>query len=188
MTKTKVLLAVAFVVTLAAGVAVGLSVSRLEHRPPGPSWLSAELDLSRQQRDQMRQIWSDVIGTEERRRWEQRKALAQARDDAIVALLTEEQRPQYEKILEDFSRNMEELRQDRKRAFEQAVARTKEILTPEQAAKYDELMKKPWGRGPGEKGGPPSGGPPPPWGKGHRSRPGPQEPNPDEKDTPRGGE
>ena len=133
MTKARVLLVLAFVVTLAAGVAAGLLASRLVHQPRGPSWLAAELDLTSQQREQMHTIWSEIMRAEGRRQWEQRKALAQERDDAIAALMTEDLRPQYEKILEEYSRKMDELGQERTRAFEQAVEQTRKILTPEQA-------------------------------------------------------
>jgi hypothetical protein len=67
--------------------------------------------------------------------------LAQERDGAIQSLLSNEQRSRYDAIQQEYSRKTEELSQERKRAFEQAVEQTKHILTPQQAAKYDELMK-----------------------------------------------
>ena len=183
MTKTKVLLVLAFVVTLAAGVAAGLLASRLAHRPRGPSWLADELNLTSQQREQMHTIWSDVMRTQGRSQWEQRKALAQERDDAIAALMTDNLRPQYEKILEEYSRKVDELGQERTRAFEQAVEQTRKILTPEQAEKYDALLTKQREQGPGE-----SPGLRPPWGERRRPRPGPEEGTPENETTPRGGE
>ena len=68
--------------------------------------------------------------------------------------MTDEQRPRYEAVLKDYTRKDGELSEQRKQAFEEAIKRTKEILTPEQAAKYDELLTKQR-----EKGfGPPHGG------------------------------
>jgi hypothetical protein len=80
--------------------------------------------------------------------------LALERDGAIQSLLSNEQRSRYDAIQQEYSRKTEELSQERKRAFEQAVEQTKHILTPQQAAKYDELMK-------GQReGGPEGTGPP----------------------------
>jgi len=161
MTKAKVLLTVAFVVAFAAGAAVGLLMSSPGHRPRGPSWLTAELGLTDQQREQMHEIWSEVMRAGGSDRWERRRALAQHRDEAVTALLTEAQREQYDSILRDYGAKMDELDQERKQAFEQAVERTKQILTPEQAKKYDELFEERRKRGPGDRRGPPWGRRPP---------------------------
>jgi Spy/CpxP family protein refolding chaperone len=177
MTKVKALLIVSFFVTFAAGVAAGLLVAHMHHRPPGPSWLTAELGLNSQQREQMHTIWSEVMGSMMKQRAEQSKALRQERDQAIVALLTDEQRPRYDAILKEYERKQGELSEQRKQAFEEAIKRTKEILTPEQATKYEELIKKERERG----FGPPRGGP---WGPPPGPPPGP----PDRAHAPRGGE
>lgn len=180
MTKTKMLLILSFAVTFAAGAAVGILVSRPGHPPRKPSWLTAELDLTDPQRDQMREIWSEVMRTGGRNQRDQRKAFSQQRDQAIAALLTDTQRPEYESLLQDYARQVEELAQERKRAFDEAVERTKQMLTPDQATKYDELMKSRRDRGPGDRPGPPWGGPPP-------AHTGPPGPPPDHRPTPRGG-
>jgi len=164
MTRTKVLLIAAFVVTLAAGVAVGLSVSRVQHRPHGPSWLAAELNLTDRQREQMHEIWSEAMSTAGRGRWEQHRAFVEERDQAILDLLTDEQRARYDAIQQEYENKREALDEQRQRAFEQAVERTKGILTPEQAAKYEELMKNRPHPGRGDRRGRGEHGPPPPRG------------------------
>ena len=171
MTKTKILLVLVFLVTFAAGAVAGRLSAQSGHRPPGRSFLAAELNLTSEQREQMHNIWSEVMGEGGRRQWEQRRLLGQERDQAIAALMTPEQKPQYDKILQDYARKVEELSQERKKAFDQAVERTKQILTPEQAAKYEELLKKAPDRG--GFGGPPGA---PPWGDRGPPRHGPQEP------------
>ena len=189
MTKIKAILIVSFLVTFAAGAATGLLVARLDHRPRGPSWLANELNLTSRQREQMDGIWSEVMGSMMRQRSEQSKALRQERDQAITALLTEEQQSRYEAILKDYARKETEMSEQRKQAFEEAIKRTKEILTPEQAAKYDELMQKQRERGfgpphGGRRGPPPDGPPGPPDGP-----PGPPPgPPPDSPHPPHGGE
>jgi len=181
MTKVKAILIVSFLVTFAAGTATGLLVAHLDHRRGGPSWLETELDLTSQQREQMHNIWSEVMGSMMRQRSEQSKALRQERDQAILALLTEDQRTRYDAILKDYARKDAEMSDQRKQAFEEAVKRTKEILTPEQAGKYEELMRrqpeKGFGPPHGGRRGPPSGPPP-------GAPPGPP---PDSPLTPRGG-
>jgi len=179
MTKAKALLIVAFVVTFAAGAAVGLLVSRAEDRRHGPSWLEAELDLTDRQREQMRQIWSEAMRAGRSGHWERMKALTESRDQAIAALLTEAQQSQYDAILQDYAAKIDELHQEGKRAFEQAVERTKQILTPEQAKKYDELLKRRPKRGPGDRRGPP-------WGR-RSPRPEKADQPKDDPSTPHGG-
>ena len=171
MTKTKIILVVCFLVTFAAGGVVGWSVLRPDHPPRGPSWLTAELDLTDQQREQMHNIWSEVMGATMRQHGDQSKALRQERDQAVIALLTDEQKTRYDAIYKEYLRKEAELSDQRKQAFDEAVKRTMQILTPEQAAKYEELMKKQpergfgpprggrWGRPPDVPPGPPPGPP-----------------------------
>ena len=153
MTKTKIILLVSFVLTAAAGAAVGMLVSWPKPRRPHRPGLAEELGLSAEQQQKMRKIWSEVMGLPGRHRGEERRALAQERDEAIVALLTDEQLPGYKEIVREYERKLEELSQERRRRVEEAVERTKQILTPEQAVKYEELLKKRGekgrGRGPG---------------------------------------
>jgi Spy/CpxP family protein refolding chaperone len=197
MTKAKAILIIAFLVTFAAGGAAGLLVAYLDHHPHGPSWLAAELNLTSEQKEQMNGIWSEVMGFAMRQRAEQSKSLRQERDQAVAGLLTAEQHPRYEAILEDYARKDAEMSEQRKQAFEEAIKRTKEILTHEQAVKYDELMKKQRDRG----FGPPHGGH---WGPPPQASPetrpeshpettpespaAPPEPSPDNQHAPRGGE
>ena len=62
MTKTKVILIVAFLVTTAAGVGVGMLVSWPKPGYSRRSRLARELNLSSEQQEQMRKIWSEVGG------------------------------------------------------------------------------------------------------------------------------
>jgi Spy/CpxP family protein refolding chaperone len=180
MSRTKVILVAAFLLAFAAGASLGLfasnpTVSQPPPRPPGPrggpeSFFSKELNLTQEQRETMRKIWSEVRGPGggPGGRDDRRAALSRERDQAVLSLLSEEQRGQYQAIQQDYTAKVDAYQQERMKAFEKAFEdarkRTIEILTPEQAAKYEELMKRPSGRGPG--GGPPpfpgGGGPPGP--------------------------
>lgn len=147
MSRNRVLVVVCFLAAFAAGLAVGMVLARPAERPRHHSWLMSELKLTAQQRDQMGKIWSEVMEGSGRQHGDQRRAIAEERDKAIAGLLTGEQQPKYEQILQDHTRKLGELAQQRKAAFDQAVERTKQILTAEQAKLYDELLKKQRERG-----------------------------------------
>jgi len=177
MSRTRLILLGSFVIAFAAGVLTGLVVSRVRERPPRRSRLASQLNLTKEQQEQMRKIWSDVMSPYQGRRGEGRAALAQERDEAVVVLLTEDQRAKHEAILQDYARKMEELSQERRKRFDEAVERTKRILTPEQARKYEELLKERRARSPG---GPPAEHPGrrSPWSDGPRHRRGPSRSKP----------
>ena len=169
MIRTRLLLLGCIVIVFAAGVSVGLLAGRVKaRRPVHRSRLASELCLTSQQQEQMGAIWSEVMpprpgpggGSE-------RSLPREERDDAILALLTEQQRPEYDSILENYQRRMEELSANRRKAFDEAVQKTKQILTPEQAKKYDEMLRRRRERRPGP-GGP--RGFRPPWSRRGRRR------------------
>ena len=154
MTKTRLILLGCFVVVFAAGLSTGLLVPRLTARH-GEHSRFAELKLTPQQREQMNKIWSEVMGSRSGpgSRRETRLALAQERDQKISALLTEDQQSKRDAIVKEYGRKMDELDQERRRAEEEAIKRTRSILTAEQAQKYDILLKEQRDRGQGGPGG-----------------------------------
>ena len=159
-TKTKVILLASFLITFAAGAVVGMLVSwpppRHRHRPR----LSEELGLSAQQQAKMRKIWSKMGGAPGAHRREGRRALMRERDEGIVALLNDEQLPQYKQIVGEYEQKLEKLHQERRQKVREAIELTKQMLTPEQAKKYEELMKRRPGAGRGfGPGRRPPGGP-----------------------------
>lgn len=171
MSRTRIIVLVGFVAAFAAGVAVGLVMGRLTAWPPGgrphgPSWLAHELNLSPEQQKQMREIWSEVMDNSWEKQREQMDALKRQRDDGVRALLTDPQKAEYEKVMKEYSEKSAAMATARDKVFEEAVERTKRILTESQRKKYDELLKRrgEWGRGEhhGPKGGGKHGGPPPP--------------------------
>ena len=141
MTKAKVIMIVAFLVTFAAGVAAGLAYGMTRQHPHDRSWLSSELNLTPEQRDKMSAIWTEVMHNSGEHGRERRQALQKQRDDAVRALLTEPQKAQYESVLQDYSKRAGELSKEREKLFQEAVERTKLILTDEQRKKYEELLK-----------------------------------------------
>lgn len=142
MTKAKLIVLACFCASFAAGVAAGLAWSRLAPKPHRDSWLARELDLTPQQREQMKRIWSSAMGTLRQQHREQRRAIRQERDKAIEAIFGREQKAQYEEVMKAYEDKSAELDAGRKKAFRDAVERTKQILTEPQRKKYEELMKR----------------------------------------------
>ena len=141
MTRINIIITFAFVVALFGGVAVGLLGARMPASREPRSWLADELNLSSDQRDQMRAIWQDVSKGRQSD-GERRRALDKERTEAVVALLSNEQKAQYDKIQQDFSARMQEMSKQREQAFADAQTRTKAMLTEEQRVKYEQLMQK----------------------------------------------
>ena len=154
--KTKIVLIVSIVLFFAAGMALGLLLSRPNQPPPPPprhgeGQIEEQLHLTPVQREQMRKIWFDAMAGA-RQGDDERTAINTQRDQKIQALLSQEQLARYEELQQDYHRKMEELSQARRRATEQAVdEQTRKILTPEQITKYDELMKELRQHGPGSR-------------------------------------
>ncbi|MEI7836308.1 MAG: Spy/CpxP family protein refolding chaperone [Planctomycetota bacterium] len=156
MSRSKILLIVCFTVTFAAGGAAGLlvgSIGKGKRGGHGHSWLMDQLDLSESQRGQMREIWSKAGEGSGKSYWDRRRALGEARDKAVGDMVSPEQKERFEAIMKDYADKLKELSDQRKKEYDQAVERTKQILTPEQGPKYDELMKRQRERGYGGRPG-----------------------------------
>ena len=141
-----VLVLMVFVLTLGAGVFAGLLAARLPNAslagsnpPAGESSLAITLGLSNDQREQMRSIWEGVSELS-------RDSLVTAskfdreRDEAVVALISLEKREQYNQIQRAYSEKCAVLKSRRESAFDKAVKKTNEILTPPQREKYAQLL------------------------------------------------
>lgn len=106
-----------------------------------------ELNLSPEQGEQMRDIWREAGRESRRNRFEHRRELRELRDSAVRQMLSPDQLEQFEDIQRSFELGAAELDGERERAIERAVERTKAILTPEQAARYENLRPKGDGAG-----------------------------------------
>jgi len=169
--RIEILLIVVAALAMSAGVVAGLLASRLPSAagpqspatsnptvPPPASFertLADELALRENQREQMREIWEGVRGTVHAT-FDDAQNLQKERDEALVALLNDEQRVKFAKISQDYANRFNALTKKRDATFEDAVAKTKNILDPEQRAKYEEILRTHVRRGP------PAGIPPPP--------------------------
>jgi Spy/CpxP family protein refolding chaperone len=152
MSKVKITLVIAFVLALGAGVVLGFAAARRVDTPPPvdakpaegrrPSWLKEQLKLSDQQSEQIRAIWQQVMSEQGRVNTERRRALERERDAALLGLLTSEQREEYDRLMKDYAARLADLRKEFDALHQQAVERTRQVLTAEQRARYEELLKE----------------------------------------------
>ena len=162
--RTEILIILVAALAMSAGVVAGLLASRLPAganqstgttnanvtAPPPASFertLADELALRDDQREHMRQIWE---GVRERvhKTFDDAQNLQKERDEALVALLSDEQRVKFAKISQDYANRFGELTKRRDATFEEAVEKTKQMLDPQQRAKYEEILKAHVRRGP----------------------------------------
>lgn len=151
---TKVVVILGFLVAFGAGLAVGLQNARRETaaKPQEPAtrpsaggregWLTSALGLNSEQQEQLKKIWSE---TARRGRGEQddlRRQYRTERDEAIAALIRPEDKPRYDLALRTYTERTAAMEQQWRTAYQAAVEQTKQVLTPEQRVKYEELLKR----------------------------------------------
>ncbi|MBP7933393.1 MAG: Spy/CpxP family protein refolding chaperone [Phycisphaerae bacterium] len=162
---TRLTVVIGFLVAFIAGLMVGMErrpapstawpASTQPSRPPR-GWWAAELNLTSTQQEQMRQIWLEAARFGGREQEERRRQYRQARDNAIVALIRPEDAAKHEQILKDYAEQTAALDREWRNSYDQAVERTKSILTPEQREQYEMFLKRhppgPTGRGEWDRG------------------------------------
>ncbi len=102
-----------------------------------------------EQQEQMKKIWAGTRDLVFRQQGEKRSALSQEREQAVLALLSDAQRVKYDAVQQDYARKSEELSQEGRKAFDEARKQTRQLLTPEQAQKYDKWLQEQRERGSG---------------------------------------
>lgn len=147
--KTKrltILIVIAPLLALGAGVAGGVLMSRLPGGAGGASpagqtqaSLTDILELSPDQQEQMRQIW-ETARSKVHQTVERAQSLQTQRDEALFALLDVEGKVKFAKISKEFSDRDQNLTRERDAAFTDAVQRTKALLSAEQREKYNRIL------------------------------------------------
>ena len=146
MTKARLILIAAFCVVFVAGTFTGAAFMRTAEKPrERHSWLAKELDLTPGQQKQLYEIWSEAgqsmrAARDEQRR--QQRALRAERDEAVQALLTEEQKEHHAEVMAEYERRSAELDGRMREAFAAAREKTMQVLSEEQQAQYEELMNR----------------------------------------------
>jgi Spy/CpxP family protein refolding chaperone len=156
---TKLVVIIGFAVAFAAGLIIGIESRRSgaaatpaptvssagpSTRPMrrGGGWLNSELNLSPDQQQRLNRIWSEMARNGRREQEEKRRALRSERDEEIAALVGEAKKGQYEAIQAHYSDQLKTLDRESRAAFQTAVEDTRQVLTPEQRARYDELLAR----------------------------------------------
>lgn len=148
---TRLMVTGGFVVAFLAGLIVGLT--RLAPQAPQAggdgdrprdrgSWLVEQLSLTPDQQQQMKAIWDEAAKSGHRQQRDQRRRMKETLDAEIAALIREEDRPRYEQLRADYDAKIAAMEAEWKRAFQNAVERTKAILTPEQREKYESILAR----------------------------------------------
>ncbi|MBV8780581.1 MAG: periplasmic heavy metal sensor [Phycisphaerae bacterium] len=148
MTRSKRVFLMAIVLVLCAGVVVGRLSARLaplrmqqpqhEHQP---SWLSDQLNLSAEQRQQMDAIWADTK-TQLDKSWDKRRELDRDRDEAIDNLLTPSQLAEYKEIYDEYHAKRQQADKQRDDLIKSAEDRSRALLSDAQKMKWDTLNKQ----------------------------------------------
>jgi len=179
MTKVRLAVMLGFALSFAAGASVGLLASLPKpaeaDRPRHGPDLAKQLGLSDEQRSEMNRIWGEFVMSRDREFRDAKREIWQAKDEAIENLLTEPQREEYDAILAECDLRMADMDAQWRAVIDQAVEKTKAILTPEQIKKYEQFRaarhaRRPRGgrgrsrrgpdHGPAPHGSPPPGAPP----------------------------
>ena len=152
---TKLVVILGFLIAFSAGLVIGFNGRRQTtaqvspttaatrpERPRGGGFLAAHLNLTAEQRQAMDKIWSETVRGRHWQLEEKRRQCRKERDEAIAALLRASDTQKYESIMKTYAQGIDALEQEDRAAFQDAVARTKKILNPEQLAKYEEFLKR----------------------------------------------
>lgn len=143
MSKTKAVISVSFVLALGAGVALGMLGSRtLPQRGDPRSHIVDALQLTPEQQAQMDEIWSGLIRDRGRQYGEEMRIIQEEHDAALNAMLSSEQKQEYDRINAEFARKMQEIWKKAEQEFRAATEKTRAILSPSQQATFDEMLKQ----------------------------------------------
>ena len=111
-------------------------------QPGERSWLADQLNLSPEQREKVKAIWSDAVqgqGAQGRRR---RHAYMKGATRRSWPCSPTSRRPATSRCRPTTTTKVGELNKERDKAVQQAVERTKQVLTDPQRQRHDQLMKE----------------------------------------------
>lgn len=143
MTRTKLLILTACVLSMGAGVGVGMLRSRNQPRQDThASWLANELELTLEQQKGMEVIWKELVKSKGKEFRDQMWALQQEREAAVAGLLSPSQSEQFEQLNRRFMEKGREIWKRAEQEFMAAGEKTRALLNESQRVRYDELVKQ----------------------------------------------
>lgn len=144
MGKTTLTLVLLVILTLSAGLVTGLALQRMPAASASPrparTPLAEELQLSDEQIKEMRSIWESVREKADSA-FADAQSLDQGRDDALFALLNDEQKAKFAEIQKGYAEKLTKLKSQRDVLFDRAVKKTEQILTDTQKKRYREILE-----------------------------------------------
>ena len=135
---TRLIVVTGFIIAFGAGLMLGrvwgVAHPGAQGSPHGhmDSWFAQQLDLTPDQQVKMKQVWSDVSHRGGPQQGQKRAQLRHDQEQSIATLIHPDDKAAYDKFVADFKDRLDALDSDNRRAFQQAVEKTKQILTPEQ--------------------------------------------------------
>ena len=150
MNRLKLVILLGFAIMFVAGLAIGRSHST----PPAPKPddhplhnLRDEVGLTADQEKQIEQVWHDArVHADTMAR--QFHDFDRQRDEAIAALMSPEQNARYQEIRHEHDERVAAVRKDIGKSMQEASQKTRSLLTPEQAKKFDSFIQKHHRHGP----------------------------------------
>ena len=151
MRKINLLILFCAVVVFASGALVGMVGQRAVAKPntdPSPrvivgrSRITEELALTPDQKEKIQAIWSAAVVKAGPPPTDRVRVLEKEREQAILDLLSDEQKTKYNQTIADFRQKLDTLHQPARAAFTEAEEQTKPLLNPTQRAKYEEILKR----------------------------------------------
>lgn len=144
---TRIVVVFGFLIAFAAGLAVGIKTRGPAAQPTTRparhrGWLAAELNLTAKQQEELNKIWADMARRGEREQGDRRRQLYRERDQAIAAVIRTEDKKRYDGVVKQYEQKLSDLDREWRESFQASVEKTKQILTPEQRVKYEELLKR----------------------------------------------
>ncbi|HYG74067.1 MAG TPA: Spy/CpxP family protein refolding chaperone [Planctomycetota bacterium] len=141
--KSRILFVICFLTAFGAGLLAGMLLKQPPAAQPQSDRFLGELNLTPEQREKMKAIWTEAMKNNSwQMQREAREAAQKERDEAMRALITDEQRPRFEAIQSAYQAKIEELSQKSRKARDEAAEKTKAILNKEQRVKYEEITKR----------------------------------------------
>ena len=147
MTKTRLILILAFIVVFVAGAAATI-VSRPKLPTDRHSLMALRLNLTESQGQQLHDIWEEARMQAMQRFSSRRIELREQRDEAIRQILSSEILEKYEQIQEQYRQQRHEMDEARRATFEAAREQTRALLNDEQREQWEQISRHRRGRHP----------------------------------------
>ena len=141
MNRARVLFVIGFVLSMGAGVVVGMALVRGAPKAvAAPHGMDSDLGLDPKQAEQVKAIWSAVRQGDGGRN-DRRRSLGHERDDASAGLVPADRKADYDRIIQDHATKMADANKERDRLFQDAEQKMKAILTEAQWKKFEVIKK-----------------------------------------------